>query len=141
MNESKKICRFGRIHFIGDSKPVEEIFGILERLNSTSLGSKERLLGLEELCIFTTSSHEAVERLSSMGAAIHFTKSLASHDAGILLRAAHLISYLCEYSQTCAKQVIDNGGILYLKGCLSSPDEVRRFVILSVTYLNYRRRG
>jgi len=121
---SRRTCQAGRIHFVGEAKPLEEIFGLLERLNHMALASKDRLLALEELCIFINSSDEAAEKLGLMGAAVVCTKSLASQDNAIVLRSVHVLNNLCNKNNNCAKQVVENGGIMYLKNCLASIDEV-----------------
>ena len=125
---SRRMCRYGRIHFVGEAKPLEEIFGLLERLNHMSLASKDRLLALEELCIFMNSSDEAIEKLSLMSAAVVCTKSLASQDPAIVLRSVHVLNNLCHQNKICSKQVIENGGVMYLKSCLASTDDVRDYL-------------
>lgn len=59
----------------------------MNNMEAYPLKSKERLASLEEFCIFGNATEENLEKLRSMNGARHSSKSLASTDASIVVRA------------------------------------------------------
>lgn len=79
--------KYKRMKFIGEPKIFQEILGLMNNMEGYPLKSKERLASLEEFCIFGNATQENLEKLRSMNGARHASKSLASTDASIVVRA------------------------------------------------------
>lgn len=122
----KRKTRYGRIYYVGEPKSFQEILVLLDKFDSFPLVSKDRIVGLEELCIYMNSSEEAIAKLKNFKASICATKSLRSTNQAILLRAMHVISFVCQGSESNANCVVELGGITQIRFCLDSPDQVKR---------------
>lgn len=61
MEAKRRKAGFGRIKFYGQVKSIEEIAQIRKGIESMPLKSEERAAGLEDLCIFASSSKENLE--------------------------------------------------------------------------------
>ena len=130
---NKRKTKYGRMYYIGNAKSFQEILVILEKMNDLQLYLKDRLLALEELCIFCHSNDENLERVRQFKGAFHATKSLPSTNKAIVLRGLHLLSLLCYDSQKCSDQLIENGGINYIREALDDADEDIRIEAIAVT--------
>lgn len=58
------------------------------------LKSKERLAALEEFCIYGNASFDNLDKIRSMNGPRHASKSLASTDASIVVRALCLAAMM-----------------------------------------------
>ena len=60
MEAKRKKTGYGRLKFYGQVKPINEIVQISKLIVNLPLKSEERAASLEDLCVFATSSKEAL---------------------------------------------------------------------------------
>lgn len=101
-------------------------------MDSYSLKSKDRMAALEEFNIYCNANNEYIQKIRALNGIKFAAKSLASSEAGIVLRALSLSGILVNDNPKSCDDFIDNGGLNYLIEYLNSSNDSFRVESMNI---------